>query len=262
MAKKQTTDKAYKIPELRNDGGYLRLRNGIWDHIKSGRITSNDLAVYLTIQKFADWNTGICFSNAYSLADAWRDFSNAKNKVEQFQNAMRRLRVSGYIDYPEGGRGHGLSYSILIDKAEPTKGPLAGWRLRLRAGTPGSSDFQNPWYQYISPTPWEECYPVQAVVQAMGQVVDQAIGWRVDTTAGQVMVQAVDTVDDGWLALPLQDIQNIIKTSKTFKTSKTYQDVQCLSNTSDAKFEPPSDYSNQKLISVGIEEEDDDNEPA
>src|ERR1039458_5082562 len=132
---KKSKDKPFvpKVPELNNDGGYLRLRNGIWDHIKDGRITINDFTVYLTIQKFADWQTGICYSNASSLSAAWGEFSDAVNKVEQFQNAMRRLRKNGYIDYPEGSGKRG-SYPILIDKAEPTKGFLKVWRLRLLAG--------------------------------------------------------------------------------------------------------------------------------
>jgi hypothetical protein len=90
---------------------------------------------------------------------------------------MRHLRANGYIDYPEGSGQRG-NYPIFIDKAEPTLGPLRGWRLRLAAGEPGSSDFSNPWYQYFSPTPFEEAYPDV-------QVVVQAVDWRV--------VQAVDT---------------------------------------------------------------------
>jgi hypothetical protein len=203
-----------KVPELNNDGGFIRLRNGIWEHIKSGFITCNDFAVYLTIHKFTNWKTGICMSNAASMTEAWGDFSRAANKVEQFQNSMRHLRANGYIDYPEGSGKRG-NYPILIDKAEPTKGPLRGWRLRLAAGEPGSSNFSNPWYQYVSPTPFEEAYPDV-------QVEVQAVDWRVVQVEVQAVVQVEGQAEVPTVALPLQDILDLLKTySKTaFKTTE------------------------------------------
>jgi hypothetical protein len=200
--------KVLKIPELSNAAGFLRIRNGIWEHIKNGRLTANDWAVYITILHFADWQTGICTSNAQSLAAAWGDFNRSSgNKTEAFQNAMQRLRKNGYIDYPEGNGKRG-NFAIFIDKAEPTKGILKGWRLRLVGQEPGSSDFSRPHYQYVSPTPMAECY---SEVPTEVPTVD----WRVVPTEVPVVVTVEDTVDVTAVGLPLQDVQELTRSSRT-----------------------------------------------
>src|ERR1039457_6163329 len=149
-----------KEPELNNDGGFLRLRHGLKEHIRKGYITSNDFAAYYTLHCFADWTTGICETTAASLAAMWGDWE-CKDKKRAFRTALERLRERAYIDYPLGGGEHGV-YPVLINRAEPTKGLLKGWRLRLRAGKPGSSDFSNPWYEYVSPTSFYDAYGEQA----------------------------------------------------------------------------------------------------
>ena len=53
-----------KEPELSNEGGFLRLRNGLKEHIRKGYITSNDFAAYYTLHCFADWIKGICETTA------------------------------------------------------------------------------------------------------------------------------------------------------------------------------------------------------
>lgn len=201
-----------KQPDLNNEGGYLRIRRGIWKHIKDGRLTGNDYNVYQTIHNFADITTGICFSNATSLSEAWGNFSTVKRKHVVFQDAMRRLRDNGYIDYPDGGAGEGNSYNILIDKAEPTRGLLYGWRLRLLEG---ENDFTNPRYQYNSPTPMVEAYGFDIEVQT--------VAWRVVRTAVQTVVQMEEAAEDRLQSMSLQDIQNVFKTGKTLRDGKDVQ---------------------------------------
>ncbi|MGA7830659.1 MAG: hypothetical protein WCA21_06855 [Terracidiphilus sp.] len=209
-------------PELR-ESGFLRLRNGIWQHIKEGLLTSNDVSVYLTIHKFADWKTGICHSNADSLSEAWGDFSTAKNKHDQFKNAMQRLRIQGYIDYPVGNGTH-KNYNILINKADVTLGQLRGWRLRLTAGKPGHSDFSNPWYEYVSPTSFYDAYGFDWPVDTP-EVPPE--GFPEDTPDGLPDVR-LEVIPVGSLkVLPLQDILYMFKTGKTGKkVSKTLSSYQ------------------------------------
>lgn len=142
-----------KKAELSNERGFLRLRNGICEHIRSGNLTPSDFSIYVTIHLFADWRTGVCSTTAASLASNWGSWPR-DDKKRSFNLGLERLREKNYIDYPEGVGEHGV-YPVLLNLAEPTLGALRGWRLRLATGL---RSFDNPWYEYVSPTPLVDVY--------------------------------------------------------------------------------------------------------
>ena len=230
-----------KEPELNNEGGFIRIRKGLIDHFRAGYITPNDFAVYFALHNHANWETGICNTTAASLAAMWGEW-RVKDKQDAVLNAMERLRERGYIDYPLGTGKHGI-YPVLINKAQPTTGPLKGWRLRLLVGEPGSSDFRNPWYQYDSLTPFHEVYGVENADGLHKWWVDVQAGMlrQLNTPEGSVTpdvtpdvrgdawrdvggdVTPVITVDDTpevtTVAAPLQDVLRLTKSIQQYKNS-------------------------------------------
>lgn len=147
-----------KRPEFANDAGFLRLRNGLREHIRAGAMSPNDFSVYSSLHFFANWKLGIYYGTAGSIAALWTGWER-KDRKHGVQESLERLRKRGYIDYPTGNGERG-NYPILINKAEPTLGVLRGWRLRL-VGSVGQTDdelFVDPFYEYVSPTPWSDAY--------------------------------------------------------------------------------------------------------
>lgn len=194
-----------QVPKLR-EAGFIRLRSGIWQHIKEGRITGIDFNVYCTLQQFAEWSTGICVTTADSLGASWQNLSDSKDKKETVQNSLRRLRENGYINYPEGSGRRG-PYPVLIDKYEPTVGAAVGWQLNVNETT----DVDNPIYDYVSPTPYCEAYGEYYSQLAVRQAVSTAVLKVVGTTVEPVV------------SLPLQDITKMF--IDVFKPFKNYEDV-------------------------------------
>ncbi len=128
--------------------GYTHIRNGIFEHtaMQDG-MSTKDYCVYTTLLRFADFRTGICMTNALSIASHWNDITG--NYASQ---CMGRLRKKDYINYPSGTGKRGV-FPVVIDKYEPG-GNLLGWRLNLR----GTFDFFNPTYEWVSPTPLTQAY--------------------------------------------------------------------------------------------------------
>jgi len=177
-----------QVPKLR-ESGFLRLRKGIFEHIRKGTMTGMDFIVYCTLLNYADYSTGIVKTNATSLAATWGHLSEAKNSKESVQNSLQRLRKNGYIIYPKGDGKRG-SYLVLIDKYEPTVGALIGWSLSINKTT----DLANPIYDYISPTTYSEAYGEYYSRLAVKQAVDAPVHKVVGTTVSVVV------------SLPLKDI--------------------------------------------------------
>jgi hypothetical protein len=176
------------VPKLR-DSGFIRLRSGIFQHIREGLMTGTDFIVYCTLLNYADYSTGIVETTAASLAATWAHLNDAKDKKESVQNSLQRLRKNGYIIYPKGSGIRG-PYPVLIDKYEPTVGALIGWSLNLSK----SNSFENPVYDYVSPTAYGEAYGGYYSRLAVEQVVDTPVMRVVGTTVQRVV------------SLPLQDI--------------------------------------------------------
>src|SRR2546423_5257975 len=105
-------------------GNFTRIRNGLYGHIKAGRMSPFDLGIYVFLHLRVSWTTGTYQGCALTIAC---DFGDPKLK-EHIQKSLRRLRDRGYINYPKGNGSRG-GYPILINKYEPTAGELLGTRL-------------------------------------------------------------------------------------------------------------------------------------
>jgi len=157
-----------KVPDAYDNGqGFLRLRNGIWTHIREGRLSANEFVVYCTLYQFVDKRTGICRTTAASLASNWGDGNVSKELVQQ---CLARLREKKYINYPQGTGLRG-AYPVLIDKFDVNSGLARGWRLNAQI----SRDFSNPLYEYMSGTPYGEAYGALAVDRAVRVAVEDTV---------------------------------------------------------------------------------------
>jgi hypothetical protein len=106
-----------------NDG-FARLRNGLREHIKQGKISPQDLGIYLYLHYECNWATGIYHGSALGIAYG---FDNPRLK-QSIQRSLTRLRENKYINYRKGDGTH-KGYNILINKFEPQGGKLSNKRL-------------------------------------------------------------------------------------------------------------------------------------
>jgi hypothetical protein len=166
--------------------GFSKIRNGLREHIKDGRMHPTDLGVYLYLHMACDYATGIYKGTALGIAYGFGDES-LKDLVK---HSLYRLRNLKYINY-RFGNGLRRSYSILIDKYEPTYGARSGTRL-------------NAWIQGDKVIPEYEPVPGESPGENPADVPLPA-RWR---PAGIP------------LASPIPDLQ----TSKTEKTVQTTTD--------------------------------------
>jgi len=104
--------------------GFTPIRNGILEHLESGRITLLEFGVYVLLHLRADWATGIYRGCALTLAYQSGDPDNRT----QIKDVLFRLKRKRYINYSplKGKKG---AYEILIHKYEPRVGRLTGTRL-------------------------------------------------------------------------------------------------------------------------------------
>jgi hypothetical protein len=103
---------------------FTAIRNGLYDHIKDGKLCPFDLGVYVLILLRADWCTGIFRGSALGIAHAF----NEPALKTHINKSLIRLRERKYINYPKGcGRRGG--YDVLIHKYHVTVGELTGKRL-------------------------------------------------------------------------------------------------------------------------------------
>jgi hypothetical protein len=104
--------------------GFSKIRNGLRDHIKDGKMCPTDLGVYLYLHMSCDYATGIYTGTALGIAYGFGDVT-LKDKIK---HTLNRLRKSRFINY-RNGNGKRKGYAILIDKYEPTYGARSGQRL-------------------------------------------------------------------------------------------------------------------------------------
>jgi hypothetical protein len=112
---------------------FTAIRNGLLEHIRAGKICPFDLGIYTFLQLTMDWETGICFTNARSIAVQFGSTVSAKD----VRQSLYRLRQKRYVNYREGDGSRG-SYDVLIHKARPTVGRHVG--MQLNAFAIGSLD--------------------------------------------------------------------------------------------------------------------------
>jgi len=104
--------------------GFAKIRNGLNDHIKTGKLTPFDLGIYLYLHLNCTWMTGVYEGTALGIAYGFNDPELQKG----IRKSLYRLRANKYINYREGDGKRGR-YPILIHKYEPTSGGLVGFRL-------------------------------------------------------------------------------------------------------------------------------------
>lgn len=155
--------------------GFTAIRLGLLEHIETGRFALTDLGIYTYLHMRRNWASGICFTNARSIATTF-DVPHSTVK-----DSFRRLKEKGYIDYPEGNGARG-SYPVLLLKCEPTEGVLKASRLISRA----DNNFQAIVYEFPS------CDRPLAIL----------------TTARQRPDTVLWTAADRLLTVPLQDLQD------------------------------------------------------
>lgn len=104
--------------------GFTPIRNGILEHLESGRISLLEFGVYVLLHLRADWSSGIYHGCALTLAYQSGDPDNRT----QIKDTLLRLKRKRYINYSplKGKKG---AYEILIHKYEPRVGRLIGTRL-------------------------------------------------------------------------------------------------------------------------------------
>ncbi len=197
-----------QIPKLR-ETGFVRLRNGIWEHIKEGKITANDFAVYCTLHAFADWNTGICTTTASSIASAWGSFNATKNTLAVIRISMQRLRNNGYILYQKGSGKRG-PYKVALDKYEPSIGAAVGWQLNAKK----TMNIDNPMYDYVSPTRYDEAYGDYYTHIAIEAATSQEDYMVVNNTVEVVVSLSLQAIQEMYIDI-FKPYQEIASTSRT-----------------------------------------------
>jgi len=109
---------------MANQEGFAKIRNGIRAHIKQGKLTPQDLGVYVYLHLECDWATGIYHGTALGIAYGY-DNPDLKDSIKR---SLARLRENGYINFRKGDGRH-KGYDVLINKFEPQFGKLSGKRL-------------------------------------------------------------------------------------------------------------------------------------
>ena len=108
------------------ENGYLPHRRGIWQHLRDGRMTLQDVAVHAYISSQADTRTGIWQGSAGALAG---ELCISRRLARRF---LERLRKGDYIRrFPIPGRH--VCYPILIHKFLLTDGEHKGEHLNALA---------------------------------------------------------------------------------------------------------------------------------
>lgn len=100
--------------------GYIQLRRGLYPHIKHGRMTLDELAVYVYLQFIADFCTGRCETSApHAYYETGR-----KMPLRKIQRLLESLEKKGYIRrFIIDSKG---DYFLLIHKFQPTLGAFTG----------------------------------------------------------------------------------------------------------------------------------------
>lgn len=94
---------------MTRDAGFFQLRRGIWEHVRDGRLSLQDVAVHQYIASQADTRTGVWNGSAGALSG---ELCISARMARRF---IERLTRGGYIRrFPVPGRH--ICYPILIHK--------------------------------------------------------------------------------------------------------------------------------------------------
>ena len=107
--------------------GHLKLRRGLIDHIRAGKLTNDEIAVYVHLLFCADFSTGLQKNSAphiyYSMGQ--------RSSLRRIQRALEQLEKLGFIKrfrIP----GKKKDYHIIVDKYEVTCGVLNKSRVNAK----------------------------------------------------------------------------------------------------------------------------------
>jgi hypothetical protein len=113
---------------MAKDTGFFQLRRGIWEHVRDGRMSLQDVAVHQYIASQADTRTGIWNGSAGALAG---ELCISPRMARRF---IERLTKGDYLRrFPLPGR-HSC-YPILVHKFLITDGQHKGEQLNALAST-------------------------------------------------------------------------------------------------------------------------------
>src|SRR5277367_5225031 len=97
---------------------YVRMRVGIFEHVRKKWMDSDMLLVYTLMLHLCDWGTGIWHGSAIAMKDELNDIWGER-KLERI---FKKLRDRNYFSskHIKGRQGN---YDILINNFIPTVGP-------------------------------------------------------------------------------------------------------------------------------------------
>lgn len=118
--------------------GFIKIRRGLRDHVREGKMNLLELGVYLHLQFCADFRTGIHRNSAGHIYYS----TGQRYSVRQIQRALEALEKAGYIKrfIIAGRRG---DYYILIHKFFVTDGAWKDHHLNAHETT----DYSSPVYE-------------------------------------------------------------------------------------------------------------------
>lgn len=103
---------------------FVKIRTGLRDHYRLGKMTPGDLGIYTFLHLECDWETGVYRGTAATIAHKFNDVTLTRS----IQESLRRLRDRGYIHYRKGVGQRG-QYPMTLLKYIPAFGERSGSRL-------------------------------------------------------------------------------------------------------------------------------------
>ena len=119
-----------------NSDGYTQVRNGIMEHLYTGKITPLDFALYFVILNQCDFATGVWFGSARRLVDAVHG-TISEHKARGF---LRKFVKMKWLKPFKNQSAHKATVTYLVDKFEATMGRNQGDRVNASVTT----DWKSP----------------------------------------------------------------------------------------------------------------------
>jgi len=116
--------------------GYTKVRNGIFEHLYTGKITPLDLALYIIILSQCDYETGVWFGSAKRLMDASHD-ACTEHAARGFLRKFVRLK---WLKPFKNQSAHQATVTYLVDKFQATVGRHSGAQVNASLTT----DWKSP----------------------------------------------------------------------------------------------------------------------
>lgn len=117
-----------------SNSGFIQLRRGLSEHVRDGRLSFFEAALYVFILMDANPATGLCFGSAGLFAAIYGISSRT------CRDALEKLELKGYLRrFPTRGK-HG-SYPILVNKFRCSDGAMKGKYVNCSKSTSYTSIF-------------------------------------------------------------------------------------------------------------------------